>query len=122
MPKKITIGVTDLSFHDIAASLVANTLINMGFEVERIYAHHEKNFENLQTGNIDMPASAWLPSSHGVYKAGVEKTAPLIELGLHYQPYALWGVPDYVPEEMVATVFDMLKPDVLKKCPREYRA
>ncbi|WP_222617391.1 glycine betaine ABC transporter substrate-binding protein [Flavobacterium muglaense] len=114
MSKKITIGVTDLSFHHIAASLVTNTLQEMGFEVERIYSTHEENFKKLKEGTTDMLASAWLPSSHGGYKAEVEKTVPLIELGLHYEPYALWGVPDYVPAEIVSEISDLLKPEVVK--------
>ncbi len=92
MLKKISIGVTDLSFHRVTASLVFNVLTNMGFEVERIYSPHEENFNKLKSGVVDLLASAWLPSSHGLYKTEVEEVIPLIELGLHYEPYALWGV------------------------------
>ncbi|MDN2483455.1 glycine betaine ABC transporter substrate-binding protein [Vibrio agarivorans] len=113
MTKVIRLGVTDLSFHHTTASLVANVLKSMDFEVERHYAPHQENFENLKAGSVDMLSSAWLPSSHGVYKADVEKVEPLIELGLHYEPYALWGVPDYVPKEAVSEVADLLKPDVV---------
>ena len=115
MTKKITMGVTDLSFHRTTASLVANVLKTMGFEVERIFSPHQENFEKLKTGEIDMLSSAWLPSSHGIYKADVEEVEPLIELGLHYEPYALWGVPDYVPEEAVSEVADLLKPEVAER-------
>ncbi|WP_048662286.1 glycine betaine ABC transporter substrate-binding protein [Vibrio crassostreae] len=108
-------GVTDLSFHRTTASLVANVLKAMGFEVERIFSPHQENFEKLKTGQVDMLSSAWLPSSHGIYKAGVEEVEPLIELGLHYEPYALWGVPDYVPEEAVSEIADLLKPEVVDK-------
>lgn len=66
-----------------------------------------------------MLASAWLPSSHGGYKAAVEESVPLIELGLHYEPYALWGVPDYVPESAIAEVSDLLNPEVLEKMCRD---
>ncbi|PKH51760.1 glycine/betaine ABC transporter [Tenacibaculum sp. Bg11-29] len=113
--KKITLGVTNLSFHRVAASLVAYTLVKMGFEVERSYAPHQENFERLNTGEIVMLASAWLPSSHGIYKSNVEEKVPLLELGLHYKPYALWGVPDYVPEEEVSEIVDLLKPSVISK-------
>ncbi len=115
MTKKIIMGVTDLSFHRTTASLVANVLKAMGFEVERIFSPHQENFEKLKTGQVDMLSSAWLPSSHGIYKAGVEEVEPLIELGLHYEPYALWGVPDYVPEEAVSEIADLLKPEVADK-------
>ncbi|WP_237275559.1 glycine betaine ABC transporter substrate-binding protein [Tenacibaculum ovolyticum] len=113
--KKITLGVTNLSFHRIAASLVTNTLVKMGFNVKRSYAPHQENFERLNTGEITMLASAWLPSSHGIYKSNVEKEVPLLELGLHYKPYALWGVPDYVSEEEVSEIIDLLKPSVISK-------
>lgn len=113
--KKITLGVTDLSFHHVAASLVANVLRAMDFDVERIYSPHVDNFKKLKSGDVDMLASAWIPSSHGGYKADVETVMPVTELGLHYQPYALWGVPDYVPVAAVAAVTDLIKPDVLAK-------
>lgn len=115
MTKKITMGVTDLSFHRTTASLVANVLKALGFEVELIFSPHQENFEKLKTGEVDMLSSAWLPSSHGIYKAGVEEVEPLIELGLHYEPYALWGVPNYVPKEAVSEVADLLKPEVAKR-------
>lgn len=115
MSKIITIGVTDLSFHRVTASLVSHVLVDMGFEVKRIYSPHQENFQRLKSGDIDILSSAWLPSSHGIYKADVEKVEPLLELGLHYAPYALWGVPDYVPEEAVSEVDDLLKPDVIER-------
>lgn len=115
MAQKITIGVTDLSFHHVAASLVSHFLVDMGFEVERVYAHHENNFKRLKNKETDMLVSAWLPSSHGGYKEDVEEVRPVIELGLHYEPYALWGVPDYVPAEDVSAVADLLKPHVKEK-------
>ncbi|WP_168926911.1 glycine betaine ABC transporter substrate-binding protein [Shewanella donghaensis] len=115
MKQTLTIGVTDLSFHHVAASLVSHALKSMEFEVERIYSPHQENFKKLKSGQVDLLSSAWLPSSHGVYKSDVEEVIPLIELGLHYEPYALWGVPDYVPEADVAEITDLLKPDVFAK-------
>ncbi|MEZ9565959.1 glycine betaine ABC transporter substrate-binding protein [Vibrio artabrorum] len=108
-------GVTDLSFHRTTASLVTNMLEAMGFEVERIFSPHQDNFEKLKSGQVDMLSSAWLPSSHGIYKADVEEVEPLVELGLHYEPYALWGIPNYVPQEAISEVADLLKPEVVAK-------
>lgn len=119
MARSVTMGVTDLSFHRVAGSLTAHVLNGMGVEVERVCSPHEANFQKLKSGETDMLASAWLPSSHGGYKAEVEETVPLRVLGLHYEPYALWGVPDYVPESAVAEVADLLKPDVLYKMKRD---
>ncbi|KGK30867.1 glycine betaine ABC transporter substrate-binding protein [Cellulophaga sp. E6(2014)] len=118
MSKTINLGVTDLSFHRIAASLVANTLEEIGFTVKRTYSPHEENFERLKAGDVDMLASAWLPSSHGIYKSDVVKEVPLLELGLHYKPYALWGVPNYISEE-ITEVSDLLEPEVLSKMKKD---
>lgn len=115
MKPSIAIGVTDLSFHHVAASLVTHALNDMGFEVTRHYAPHQDNFAQLKASKVDMLSSAWLPSSHGAYKEEVETVVPLLELGLHYEPYALWGVPDYVPESSVSQVSDLLKGDVISK-------
>lgn len=71
MPQQLTVGVTDLSFHRLTASLVTHVLRGMGFDVDRVFSHHESNFEKLQSGDIDMLVSAWLPSSHGGYKDDV---------------------------------------------------
>lgn len=115
MSQQINLGVTDLSFHRVTASIVSHALTDMGFEVKRIYSPHQENFAKLKSGEIDMLSLAWLPSSHGIYKSDVEEVEPLLELGLHYEPFAHWGVPDYVPAEAVSEVSDLLKPDVLAR-------
>ncbi len=108
---KITLGITDLSFHRVTGALVTHILEKMGHEVNRVYAPHVENFERLASGEIDMLASAWLPSSHGVYKKKTEHKIKLHELGLHYEPYALWGIPDYV-SETVRSVSDLARPEI----------
>ncbi|RXJ98453.1 glycine/betaine ABC transporter [Arcobacter sp. CECT 8989] len=119
MSRKLIIGVTDLSFHHVTASLVTNVLKDLGFELERVYSSHQENFKKLKSGEVDLLTSAWLPSSHGIYKKDTEEEMSLTELGLHYEPYALWGVPDYIPEEKVSTVSDLLKPDVFKNMTKD---
>lgn len=111
----IRLGITDLSFHRMTGALVAATLEQLGYQVTRSYAPHEANFVRLASGEIDMLASAWLPSSHGIYKEQVEQQVDTRELGLHYQPYALWGVPDYVPAGQVTEVVDLLRSEVRQR-------
>lgn len=113
--EKIVLGITDLSFHRVTGALVTYVLEQMGFEVERKYALHEENFRRLKNMEIDMLSSAWIPSSHGVYKENVEKEIKIVELGLHYKPYALWGVPSYVPKDELNQISDLLKPEISKK-------
>ncbi|NOR70799.1 MAG: glycine/betaine ABC transporter [Methylomarinum sp.] len=113
--KVVRLGVTDLSFHRATGAVVANILKRMGFTVIRSFSPHKENFNHLRSGKIDMIASAWLPSSHGGYKESVEEITPTRELGLHYNPYALWGVPDYVPDSEVSAISDLLKFSVKEK-------
>ncbi|MPY25916.1 glycine/betaine ABC transporter [Shewanella sp. YLB-07] len=111
----VKLGVTNLSFHRVTAAVVAQVMSVMGKQVIRSYDLHEANFNRLKDGNVDFVSSAWLPYSHGLYQTSVEETIPTRELGLHYQPYALWGVPDYVPVSDVEEIGDLLKPDVIAK-------
>lgn len=111
----IQLGVTDLSFHRVTAAVVAHVMRLMGKQVEISYALHEVNFHRLKLGQIDLLSSAWLPHSHGVYQQDVETQVATRELGLHYEPYALWGVPDYVPENAVSHIEDLLKPEVKQR-------
>lgn len=113
--KVVRLGVTDLSFHRVTGALIAALLTRMGFTVERRYAPHAENFDRLRDDRIDLIASAWIPFSHGEYKRRVEEVIPTRQLGLHYEPYALWGVPDYVPAAEVSQVADLLKPEVLAR-------
>lgn len=108
----IRLGVTDLSFHRATAAVVSQVLQRLGYEVQISHAAHEANFSLLHSGAVDMLASAWLPHSHGVYLQSVNSDVATRELGLHYQPYALWGVPEYVPASAVSKLEDLLKPAV----------
>lgn len=112
---QITLGVIDLSFHRVTASLVRHVLIDMGFTVERIYSSPKDCVSRLNKGCIDLLCSVWLPSSHGGYQSAIAEQVSITELGLHYAPYCFWGVPDYVPKSAVKEISDLLKPDVIAK-------
>jgi glycine betaine/proline transport system substrate-binding protein len=54
-----------------------------------------------------------LPGSHGVY---FDPIADQFEkLTVLYHPYALWGVPDYVPVEAVHSIHDLRRPEVASR-------
>lgn len=69
MNQLLRLGITDLSFHHVTGSLLFHVLTDMGFDVARVYSKHEENFNKLRDNDIDMLCSAWLPSSHGIYKS-----------------------------------------------------
>lgn len=114
----LRLGVTNLSFHRATAAIVVHVLDIMGKSVQLSFADHQANFDALGRGELDLLCSAWLPHSHGIYLDKVRQNLEVRELGLHYEPYALWGVPEYVPQEQVDSVTDLLRPDVLKKMRR----
>lgn len=108
--RPLVIGQIALSFHVASAAVVRTLLTQAGVAHTVVEQPHEKIYEMLGKGEIDMAVSAWLPGSHGAYVAPYEKD--LIKLGVLYEPYALWGVPDYVPASEVASLQDLAKPEV----------
>ncbi|MGY0399937.1 MAG: glycine betaine ABC transporter substrate-binding protein [Ostreibacterium sp.] len=94
----LRIGQIDLSFHRVVAAGILAYFDKIEQPYELHTATHEEIFSLYRKGEIDMVLSAWLPSSHGHYiesvEAETEKTSTL------YTPYCIWGVPDYLPENI----------------------
>lgn len=116
MTTTLRVGHIDLSFHDAASREVEKVLIRHGHEVVRTSAPHEEMFKRLGRGEIDILCSAWLPASHGGYLAPFEEQ--VIKLTVLYEPYCIWGVPDYVPAEDLANVADLLREPSLSRMDR----
>jgi glycine betaine/proline transport system substrate-binding protein len=116
MAEPIRVGHIDLGFHDATAWEVERVLAEYGHAVERSTAPHEEMFGRLRRGDIDVLVSAWLPGSHGRYLAPFEHEVS--KISVLYEPYCLWGVPDYVPESEVASVGDLMKPVALQRMER----
>ena len=114
--RPLVLGQIALSFH-VATAAVVRGLLAQGGVAHTVVEHpHERIFEMLGKGEIDMVASAWLPGSHGAYVAPYEEE--LIMLGVLYEPYAIWGVPDYVPADDVTSLQDLTKPEVARRMTR----
>jgi len=62
-------------------------------------------FQRMGRGEVDFLVSAWLPASHGGYLAPFEKDVRKITV--LYEPYCIWGVPDYVPND-IASIADLV--------------
>jgi len=105
----IRVGHIDLSFHDASAMEVDAILKAHGRLIERSAAPHEEMFRRMRRGEIDVLVSAWLPSSHGGYLQPFEDEVRKVTV--LYEPYCIWGVPDYVPAEVFG-VADLLKPEI----------
>ncbi len=107
----LQIGQIDLSFHKVTAAVVLAQLDAMGQPYELHTAPHEKLFEKYRNKEIDMILGAWLPSSHGKYI----KEAETLKFSTLYQPFCIWGVPDYVSASEVSKIEDLAKPEIAKK-------
>lgn len=114
--RAIRVGHIDLSFHDASAREVERVLVAHGHVIERSTAPHEEMFRRMQRREVDVLVSAWLPASHGSYLAPFEDEVRKVTI--LYEPYCIWGVPDFVPEGAVASVTDLLKAPVLEKMDR----
>ncbi len=109
MSRKLVVGQIALSFHIAAAAVVTNLLEEAGVQVELRTAPHEKTFALLARSEIDLVVSAWLPHSHGAYIAPFEHN--LVKLAKIYEPYCIWGIPDYAPEH-IRSISDLANPEV----------
>ncbi|MGR6973634.1 glycine betaine ABC transporter substrate-binding protein [Streptomyces cynarae] len=106
----ITVGNIALSFHRAAAAVTRRVLEAHGHRVNSVEAPHEQLFRLQDAGGIDVLVSAWLPSSHDTYLSRYRDRVRV--LTPHYQPYCVWAVPPYVPEEMVREVADLTRREV----------
>jgi glycine betaine/proline transport system substrate-binding protein len=109
----LRVGVIDLSFHRASAGVVTQVLRAGAVAHDVSFAPHERLYDQLGRGEIDMAVSAWLPGSHGDYVRSFRHE--LISLGVLYQPYALWGVPEYVPQATLGTVGDLRRDEVARR-------
>jgi glycine betaine/proline transport system substrate-binding protein len=116
MSEPIRVGHIDLSFHDASALAVERVLQDHGLEVARSAAPHEEMFRRMGRSEVDVLVSAWLPASHGAYLAPFEDD--VVKLTVLYEPYCIWGVPDYVPEEAVGEIADLLQEPALARMER----
>lgn len=106
-------GQIALSFHVAAAGIVKEMLEQDGVKLEVHEAPHKILYAEFAKKEVDMVCASWLPGSHSVYIDPIKRD--VIKLGVLYEPYTLWGVPEYVPESEVKEVADLLKPQVASK-------
>ncbi len=118
--QKVVLGQIQLSFYAVAGAVIQGVLETLGHPVEVREGVHETIFPALGRGEVDLLAAAWLPGAHAIYWAQYKDQA--IELATLYDGARLfWAVPDYVPESLVRSVDDLLKPDVASKMAKTIR-
>ncbi len=114
--RPLRVGHIGLSFHDASAREVERVLTAHGHTIERSAAPHEEIFHRIGCGDVDVLVSAWLPASHGAYLAPFENEVRKVTV--LYEPYCIWGVPDFVPETAVNGIADLLRAPALDEMDR----
>lgn len=109
-PPAVRLVTIDLSFHHAAAGIVRAVLEQHGVSVTEVRRPHEAAFQLFREGEADLLCAAWLPGSHGVYLNAMAH--PFERVCVLYTPFALWGVPEYVPVDRVSSVADLARPEV----------
>ena len=109
--RPIVLGQVYLSFYAVTGGVVHEVLERLGHIVEVKEGPHEKIFPLLGQGSIDLMAAAWLPEGHKQY--WVQYGTQAVEVAKLFEGARFfWGVPDYVPENMVSAIPDLAKPTV----------
>ncbi len=113
--KPIKIGWTAWSDAEAVTKMAKKILEEeMGYDVELVMADIGVQYQGLAGGDIDLMLMSWLPVTHQNYwDKFVDK---LDNLGPIYTRARLgWVVPEYVPEDELASLEDLRKPEVAKK-------
>ncbi len=118
--QKVVLGQVQLSFYAVVGAVIQEVLETLGHPVEVREGTHEAIFPVLGRGEVDLLVAAWLPGAHATYWAQHKDQA--IELATLYDGARLfWAVPDYVPESLVRSVADLVKPDVTSRMTKTIR-
>lgn len=107
-------GRIDESFHQVAAAVVEEVLLRLGHTVAVGEGPHPEMYPQLATGELDLFADAWLPGGHEVYWEQVKDSA--VEAAVLYEGCMFyWAVPAYIPEDLVSSLEDLVKPEVAER-------
>jgi glycine betaine/proline transport system substrate-binding protein len=110
----IVLGRIDESFHQVAAAVVEEVLLRLGYTVVVREGPHPQMYPLLDRGDVQLFADSWLPGGHGTYWAQIRdrvvEVAPLFD-GARF----FWAVPGYVSARQVATLPDLTRPEVTER-------
>ena len=93
-------------------SLMATQLIEseLNQPVERVMADIGIQYQSVARGDLDLMLMAWLPGTHRDYWSKVRDR--VLDLGPMYSGRLGWIVPDYVPEEVIASIEQLQDPQL----------
>lgn len=118
--RMIRLGQVGLSFYEVVAAVVQEVLEQDGYEVEVTTGNHGEIFPKLGAGEIDLLVAAWLPDGHAPLYAKV-KDVSFVVGELYGDAKLYWAVPEYVPSDLVRSIEDLKKPEVVARMDKRIR-
>ncbi len=112
-PGDVTLGQIDESFHQVAGGVVHETLLRLGHAVEVREGPHPEIYPLLGTGEVQLFATSWLPGGHGRYWQDIGERAVQVS-PLYDGARFFWAVPDYIPQDRVAALDDLVRSEVIE--------
>lgn len=113
--KTIKIGWTAWADAEAVVKLAERVLTErMGYTVELVMADIGIQYQGVAQGDLDAMMMSWQPVTHASYLEQVGDEVD--DIGPIYTHAKLgWAVPAYVPEDQVATIEDLAKPEVAER-------
>lgn len=118
--RTIRLGQVGLSFYAVVGGIVQEVLEQDGYKVEVTTGTHGDIFPKIGAGEIDILAAAWLPDGHAPLYAKVRDVTFIVG-ELYGDARLYWAVPDYVPSDLVRSIDDLKKPDVVTRMDKKIR-
>ncbi|OUM03617.1 hypothetical protein A8M77_05180 [Variovorax sp. JS1663] len=110
----MVLGQVSLSFYAVTGAVVHELLERLGHAVDLRTGPHDQMFPLLGEGAIDVMAAAWLPEGHAAYWSRYGGRATEVAR-LYDGARFFWAVPEYVPEQEVASITDLARPAVAQR-------
>jgi len=110
----LRIGHSPWTDSEFVARLSARLIQDrLGVPVELVQTDNALLFQGVAQGDLDIMMMCWLPTTHADYWQRIGGKAE--KYGPFYKGRNGWVVPAYVPESELASVEDLLKPEVRGK-------
>ncbi|RDD63036.1 glycine betaine ABC transporter substrate-binding protein [Ferruginivarius sediminum] len=113
-------GVVEIGYFNWSDALFTSHVVDyivrekMGHEVEMTKADPAAVYQAVKSGDLDFHTDSWLPETHSDYYDKVAQDT--VSIGPIYSRARLgWIVPDYVPEDQLDSIEDLMSEEVMEK-------
>lgn len=109
----VIIGWTPWSDAEVVTKMAARILRDqMSKDVELTLADIGAQFRTVASGDIDLMMMSWEPGLHAPYLR--KHGSDLVDLGTLYQGTIGLAVPEWVPTDLINSIEDLKKPEVIE--------